>query len=297
MSENKMLIFVGIVGALALVLGAVGVSYAYAHEPEPPVDERPFYGGGRFPGGGMFGRAAMRGGYSLVEATAEVTRLSREEVIAALEDGETFAQIAEGQDVDPQDIVDAAVVEHQARLQETVEAERLTNEQMEEMLADIEEHVTEQLDETHEPRLFGGDRFAGGHFGGDLVRGGFFGRFGGGSWTTMFDAVADALGLDPTALFERLHSGESVAEIAEEADVDLGAVQDAADAGRIEERKQAIEEAVEGGRLSEEQGEWMLEGLEKGYGPGGRGCVPGEDYGPGRGFAPRGGGRGRGMGW
>ena len=280
MFKNKMLVVIGVVGILALLL--VGVGVAYAQGPEPPVNGRPFYGRGRLPGGGMFGfggvlfdEAPMRGRHSLVDATVEVTGLSKEEVIAALNGGQTFADIAEDAGVDPQEIVDAAVTEHETRLQAAVDAGRLTNEQMEQMLSDIREHVTEQLDESHEPRPFGGERF-----GGSLL-----GRFGGGSWTTMFNTVAEALGLDPTGLFTELHEGKSVAEIAEEEGIELEEIQDAVEAARIEARKETIEQAVEDGRLSEEQGEWLLEGLEEGHIPRGRG------------FAPRHGGRGRGMGW
>jgi hypothetical protein len=292
MFKNKTLVVIGVVGALALLLG--GVAYAYAQGPQPPVDGRPFYGRGRLPGGGTFGfggvlfdEVPMRGRYPLVDATAEVTGLSEEEVIAALSEGQTFADIAEGAGVDPQKIVDAAVTEHEERLQAAVDTGRLTNEQMKQMLEDIKEHVTDQLDETHEPRFFGGGRFGGG----------LLDRFGGGSWTTMFDAVAEALGLDPTGLFTELHEGKSLAEIAEEQGVELEKVREAVEAERVKARKEAIEQAVEDGRLSEEQGEWMLEGLEEGYILGGRGFAPGQNCGPGGGFAPGRGGRGRGMGW
>ncbi len=287
MLRNKTLVIVGAVLALVVLLGGVGVAYAYAQGPQPPVDDWPWYGRGRFPGGGMFGRAPMRGGYSLVEATAEVTGLSEEEVVAALKDGQTFAEIAGEGGVDPQDIVAAVVDERESRLQAAVEAGRLTEAQMEQLLEDIEEHVTDQLDETHEPRRFGTGRFGAG-----LV-----GRFGGGSWTTAFDAVAEALGLDPGGLFTELHGGKTVAEIAEETGVELEAVRDAVGAARVEERKQAIEQAVEGGRLSEEQADWLLEGLEEGYLPGGQGFAPGQNCGPGRGSMPGRGGRGRGRGW
>jgi len=295
MFKNKTLVVIGVVGALTLLLGGVGVAYAYAQGPQPPVEDGTFYGRGRFPGGGMFGfggvfsdEAPMRGRTSLVGATAEVTGLSDEEVIAALNEGQTFADIAEGAGVDPQEIVDAAVAEHEARLQAAVDAGRLTNEQMEQMFEDVREHVTDELDETHEPRLFGGGRFG---------AGGLLGRSDGGSWTTMFDVVAEAVGLDPSGLFTELHEGKSVAEIAEEEGVELEEVQNAIEAARIEGRKETIEEAVEDGRLSEEQGEWMLEGLEEGYVPGGRGFAPGQNCGPGGGFAPGRGGRGRRMRW
>lgn len=282
MFKNKTLIVIGVVAAMALLLGGVGIAYAYAQGPQPPADGRPFYGRGRAPGGGTFGfggvffeDAPMRGRYSLLDATVEVTGLGEEEVIAALNEGQTLADIAESADADPQEIVDTAVAEHETRLQAAVDAGRLASEQMEQMLSDIRERATDQLDESYEPRLFGGGRFGGG----------LLGRFRGGSWTMMFDAVAEALGLDPTGLFTELHAGRSVAEIAEEEGIELEEVQDAVEAARIEAREEAIEQAVEDGRLSAEQGEWLLEGLEEGY-------IPREG-----GFAPRHRGRGRGMSW
>ena len=282
MLKNRIVVIVGVVGALALLLGGIGVAYAYAQAPEPPVEGRSFYFRGRIAGRGMFGGGPMRGGYSLVKATAEVIGLTEDEVIAALQEGQTFADIA-GSDDAAQQIVDIVMAEHEAQLQEAVDAGRLTEAQMEERLEDIEEHVIEQLGEIHAPRLLGGNLFGGG----------VLGRFGGGSWSTMFDAVADALGLDPTALFTRLHDGESVADIAEGKGVHLDELHDAIEDARVEARKQAIEEAVEAGRLTEEQAEWMLEGLEEGYVPGGRGFTSGRNCGPAGGML----GRGRGMGW
>jgi len=105
-------------------------------------------------------------------------------------------------------------------------------------------------------------------------RGGFrrgvFGRVGGGSWT-MFDTTAEALGLTPEEFFAQLHAGKSLSEIAEEQNVELEAVRDAVSASQAEARKQAIEQAVKDERMSQEQADWMLEGLEKGFFPKGRG--------------------------
>lgn len=298
MLRSRTLVIVGLLGALVLLLGGVGVAYANANvnaqAPQPPADGWPFHGRGCFSGGGMFGpggdlagRGRVRGAYSLVAVTADVTGLTAEEVVLALEEGQTIAEIAQGKGVEPQGIVDAAVAQHRTRLQAAVDAGRLTDARMEEMLAEFEEHVTARLDEIHAPGLLSRERL-----GGALV-----GRFGGGSWTRAFDAVAEALGLDPTALFARLHDGESVAEVAEDAGVDLEAVQDAIRGARVEERMQAIEEAMEDGRLSGEQGQWLLEGLEEGYAPGGRGFMPGRNCGPERRIAPMRGRRNGGRSW
>jgi len=92
---------------------------------------------------------------------------------------------------------------------------------------------------------------------------------GGGSWT-MFDTVAEALGLTPEEFFAELRAGKTLEEIAEEQGVEIEAVQDAIKAARVEAMREGIEQAVENGRISQEQADWLLEGLEQGFFPMGR---------------------------
>ena len=94
--------------------------------------------------------------------------------------------------------------------------------------------------------------------------------FWGGSWA-VFDAAAEALGLTPEQLFAELRTGKSLADIAEAHDVDLEAVQEAMNAARAEGMKKAIEQAVEDGRMSQAQADWLLKGLDLGFLPRGRG--------------------------
>lgn len=101
---------------------------------------------------------------------------------------------------------------------------------------------------------------------------------------TAFDAAADALGLTPVELFTELHSGKTLAEIADEQGVDLETVQEAVRAARVEAMRARIQQAVEDGTMSQEEADWLLEGLEKGYGWRGLGW-----RGFGRGFGGRGG--------
>ena len=104
----------------------------------------------------------------------------------------------------------------------------------------------------------------GGH-GGGWGRGGFgrggFGWAGGGQWT-VFDTAAEALGLTPEEFFAELHAGKSLDEIAEAKGVDVQKVYDAMNAARAEAEKQAIQQAVEDGRITQEQANQMLERLE-----------------------------------
>jgi hypothetical protein len=109
--------------------------------------------------------------------------------------------------------------------------------------------------------------------------------FRGGSWED-FDATAEALGLTPEQLFAELHSGKSLQDIATEKGVDMQKINDALQASRNEAMKAAIEQAVTDGKLTREQADWMLKGLELGMMPGGRG------FGRGFGFGGRGGCRG-----
>jgi len=92
---------------------------------------------------------------------------------------------------------------------------------------------------------------------------------GGGSWT-MFDTVAEALGLTPEEFFAELRTGKTLEEIADELDIQIEAVQEAIKAARVEAMREGIEQAVENGRISQEQAEWLLEGLEQGFFPMGR---------------------------
>lgn len=277
-------IVLGALGALVLLLGGVGV--AYAQRPGPSTDGQPFFGGGRFGGAGTFGgrafggemmeRSLFQGGpQGLVKITAELTGLTEEDIIAALEDGQTLAEIANGEGVTTQEIVDAALAEAESRLQEAVDDDRLTEERMDQMLERLAEELPERLEEPWQ-------RIA--------PMGGAFGPFDEG-FGTMYDAVAEVLGLTPEELFAELHDGATLAEIAETQDVEMEAVRDAMEAARVQLREEAIERAVENGRMTQERADWLLEGLEKGFVPDARG------FGGRPGGRPGRGGCGRGMGW
>ena len=121
---------------------------------------------------------------------------------------------------------------------------------------------------------------------GKLGRGfGFFGfGFRGGDWTN-FDAVAKALNLTPQQLFDQLHTGKTLSEIATAQGMDPSAVQSALNASRVQAMKGKISQAVKDGTITQGQADWLNQGLDKRYFLGGRGF----------GFGLRGPGYGRGM--
>jgi len=109
--------------------------------------------------------------------------------------------------------------------------------------------------------------------------GGFGGR--GPCGETGLEAAAGVLGMTADELSTQLWGGKRLADLADEAGVELQAVRDAVTAACQDATKAAIEQAVEDGSLTREHADWLLEGLAKGYWGGGM-----------HGFGPRGFGRG-----
>ncbi len=135
---KKSLAIVVLVASVLLVFPLV----VGAQDGQPPADA-PLYQGGRGRRGG--GNGWMGGGISLVEATAEATGLAVEDVVAALQGGQSFADIASGAGVSLQAIVDVAVAQRAAALEEAVAGGRFTQEQADTMLASMAEHLLDQL--------------------------------------------------------------------------------------------------------------------------------------------------------
>ena len=134
---KKGLSIVLLVASLLLVFPLI----VNAQEGQPPA-EAPFSQGGR---GRRGGGGWMGGGMSLVEATAEATGLAAEDVVAALQSGQSYADIASGAGVSLQAIVDVAVAQRAEALAEAVAEGRFTQEQADTMLASMAEHLLEQL--------------------------------------------------------------------------------------------------------------------------------------------------------
>ncbi|MEJ7719096.1 MAG: hypothetical protein WKF58_00945 [Ilumatobacteraceae bacterium] len=83
------------------------------------------------------GRMGGRGGNHLFldrEAIAELLGIEREELRTRIRDGETIAEIAEAEGLDPQDVIDTLVEEAQANLDERLERR---SENLEERVTDL----------------------------------------------------------------------------------------------------------------------------------------------------------------
>lgn len=80
-----------------------------------------------------------------------------------------------------------------------------------------------------------------------------------------FDALAEALSLTPEELFAQLHAGKTIPQIAEEQGMTMKEVQAALQAKRLEAQKDAILKAVEEDRLTQEEADWLIQGVEGGF--------------------------------
>jgi len=100
------------------------------------------------------------------------------------------------------------------------------------------------------------------------------------------DAAAEALGMTTDELTTALQGGKTLEQVAEEAGVDFADVQAAIQAAHATEMRDRIQQAVDDGTITQENADWLLEGLDKGFigGPGGFGF--GGPHGHGLGAGP-----------
>jgi hypothetical protein len=87
----------------------------------------------------------------------------------------------------------------------------------------------------------------------------------------QLEAIAEVLGMTADELSTQLWGGKTLADLAEQAGVELEDLRAAAEAAQEAATREAIEQAVEDGELTREHADWLLEGLDNGY-IGGRGC-------------------------
>jgi uncharacterized membrane protein len=100
-----------------------------------------------------------------------------------------------------------------------------------------------------------------------------FGRGVGGQ--AGLEAAAELLGMTADELSTQLWGGRTLADLADKAGVDLQTLRDAvevANQAAMEAAMQdAIEQALEDGSITQEQADWLLQGLEQGFFPMGHG--------------------------
>jgi hypothetical protein len=104
------------------------------------------------------------------------------------------------------------------------------------------------------------------------------------------EAAAKVLGMTTDELSTALQSGKTLEQLAQDANVDVQDVKDAIQAAHATEMRSRIQQALDDGTITQENADWLLEGLDKGFigvpgafgfggphGPGGPGFGPGNN--------------------
>ena len=79
------------------------------------------------------------------------------------------------------------------------------------------------------------------------------------------EAAANALGMTTDEVQSALQSGKTLQDLADEAGVDIADVQAAIQAVHVTEMRDRIQQAVDDGTITQENADWLLEGLDKGF--------------------------------
>jgi hypothetical protein len=79
------------------------------------------------------------------------------------------------------------------------------------------------------------------------------------------EAAAKVLGMTTDELSTALQGGKTIEQLAQDANVDLQDVQDAIQAAHATEMRTRIQQAVTDGKITQENADWLLEGLDKGF--------------------------------
>ena len=100
------------------------------------------------------------------------------------------------------------------------------------------------------------------------------------------EAAAKALNMTTNELTAAMQSGKTLEQVASDQSVDIADVQAAIQAAHATELRDRISQAVTAGTITQENADWLLEGLDKGFigVPGAFGF--GGHHGPGDGFGP-----------
>lgn len=142
MTRKWMLILVAVVALLAI--GVFTVMAQEGNGATPPFGHGMTHGGhGGMMGAGM-GHGMMSGdGHPMLDTAAEVLGLEPDALYDALHSGKTLTEIAEAEGVEIQSVYDAVLVQAEEHVAALVETGSITQEQADEHLTWVREHIAE----------------------------------------------------------------------------------------------------------------------------------------------------------
>lgn len=185
MSRKSILILVAVVALLT-----VGVFTVMAQEGNgttPPFGYGMMQGRhGAMMGGGFGYGLGLGDGQPMIATAAEVLGLEPDALFDALHNGQTLTAIAEAQGVELQSVYDAVLAKAEEHVAALVEAGTITQEQADEHLTWVREHVTEMpmfSGNGHGPCMDGAGGFGGGMMGRGMHGRGMRGQGMRGNWS------------------------------------------------------------------------------------------------------------------
>jgi hypothetical protein len=200
-------------------------------------------GFGRGPGGPGFGGPAGHGfGRPVIAneiaAAAKYLDLSEDALRTKLRDGQSLADIAKAQSKDAAGLQTAILDAAKADLDKAVADKKLTQSQADDVYDGLKSHIDEIVNAKGELRHFGGP-------GGPPI------RFGIGADTA---AAAKYLGLDESALRDKLRRGQSLADVAKAQNKDVQGLEDAI----VASQKARLDQAVSDKKLTQSEADDLL---------------------------------------
>lgn len=185
--------------------------------------------------GGLRG-IVRNGERGLLQSVADATGLSAQEILPLLRDGMTLAEVitANGGNVDA--VIADAITDATTRINEAVANERLTQEQADELIANLERLFTNSINGTLREHLVET-------------------RVG----VSVLQLAADQTGLAPREITEQMRSGTTLAELLTANGVDVNAFIDDV----VAQANTRLDQAVENGRITQERADEMLANLRE----------------------------------
>jgi ribosomal protein S20 len=169
-----------------------------------------------------------------LDAAAKALNLSVDDLRSKLEGGKTIAQVAREQGVDVQTVIDAMVADATAHIDQAVQDGKLTADQANERKANLQDRITQLVNEG-KPK-------------GEGPRG----------HGPKLDAAAKALGVSTDDLRGQLRDGKTIAQVADDRNVDKQKVIDA----MVADATDHIDRAVKDGKLTADQANERKSGLK-----------------------------------
>lgn len=226
MSTRKLMVAGAVAGAMGLgtVVGAVVFAPDASLAGAPPIERE----------------TVCIGASGVIAAVAEAIGIEPAALTRALREGRTIADLAEENEVDVQDVVDAIVASERERLEDAIDAGRLTERQTDAIADDLEERVTDLVN-------------------GDLAPFPLPLLPHLGWWPAPIAFVADLIGIEPAELLAALADGRTIADVAQDNGVEVDAVVDAI----VSELRDRLDDAVENGWLTQEEADERATALEE----------------------------------